>query len=163
MSLIEEPIVAEDGSKHIRIHPRGKTLLGRLLSNTAHTPFEHPVHGKFQSLEGFWLWNCSGRAESVEDECRQVYGTAACSKLSVRVLRRKRPDFRREICELLRLKIEQNPRLKELFVESSLPFIRYDVTDNDLYPTVVVFEEQAWFLKELNTYRLSLRRKAVAA
>lgn len=164
MSTLEEPIAALDGTTHIRIHARGKTLLGRLLCNAAHTPFDHPVYGRFESLEGFWLWNRSGRVEEALEDAQSVYGAVSVIKTNqVLFSRVQRKGFRKEIAEALRFKIEQNPRLLELLRESNLKFLRYEVTDNGLYPTTVVIEEQAWFLKELTTYRMSLRRKAVAA
>lgn len=40
-----------DGIDHINIYSKGKTTLGRMLSNFACTPFTHPEDGKFASIE----------------------------------------------------------------------------------------------------------------
>ena len=46
----------EDGITHINICSKGKTELGRLLSNFAHTPFWLQGAGRFESVEGYWFW-----------------------------------------------------------------------------------------------------------
>ena len=39
-----------DGIEHINIYSKGKTELGRLLTNFAQTPFIHPEYGRFESV-----------------------------------------------------------------------------------------------------------------
>ena len=43
-----------DGVDHINIYSRGKTQLGRMLSNFYLSPFNHPVYGGFNTVEGFY-------------------------------------------------------------------------------------------------------------
>jgi len=50
-----------DGVTHINIYSKGKTKLGRLLTNFAHTPFTHAEYGQFASVEGFWYWIRDGK------------------------------------------------------------------------------------------------------
>jgi predicted NAD-dependent protein-ADP-ribosyltransferase YbiA (DUF1768 family) len=44
-----------DGITHINIYSKGKTTLGRELSNFANTPIE-VTDGYFESIEGYWYW-----------------------------------------------------------------------------------------------------------
>lgn len=50
----------EDGVTHINIYSKGKTELGRWLTNFSYSPFNHPEYGKFLSMEGFWCWVSTG-------------------------------------------------------------------------------------------------------
>lgn len=45
-----------DGKDFINIYSKGKTSLGRWLTNFARSPIEIPEHGCFQSIEGYWYW-----------------------------------------------------------------------------------------------------------
>ena len=53
-----------DGIDHINTYSKGKTELGKLLTNFAHTPFVHPKYGEFQSVEGFWYFKKTGYSHS---------------------------------------------------------------------------------------------------
>jgi hypothetical protein len=50
----------KDGIDHINIYSRGKTEVGRQLSNFAHTPFTHKDYGYFNSVEGLWYYLITG-------------------------------------------------------------------------------------------------------
>lgn len=53
--LHEEDISPDnDGILFINAASKGKTKLGKALSNFAHYPFNHPKHGHFESMEGYW-------------------------------------------------------------------------------------------------------------
>jgi hypothetical protein len=58
---IEMWIPEEDGVTHINIYSKGKTELGRWLTNFSYSPFNHPEYGKFLSMEGFWYWDSRPR------------------------------------------------------------------------------------------------------
>lgn len=67
----------DDGITHINIYSKGKTELGRMLSNF----YKYPVvtqDGDFMSVEGYWYWmsieNCSER-----EVLRKCYGSTAKS------------------------------------------------------------------------------------
>jgi hypothetical protein len=55
----------QDGINHINIYSKGKTELGRLLTNFARTPIETPF-GHFESGEGYWFWL---RASKLSNRC----------------------------------------------------------------------------------------------
>lgn len=51
----------EDGITHINAYSKGKTKLGRMLSNMSDIGIDHPEYGKFKTLEGFYWWLKTGR------------------------------------------------------------------------------------------------------
>lgn len=63
-----------DGIDHINAYSKARTPLGRKLTNYAHTPFEHPLFGHFESMEGFWFWLASGKQYN---RLRKLHGFAA--------------------------------------------------------------------------------------
>lgn len=63
---------AEDGITHINIYSKGKTELGRLLSNFAHTPFKYVENMQFESIEGLWYWILTG-----DERFQKLYGFKA--------------------------------------------------------------------------------------
>ncbi len=112
----------EDGLTHINVYSRGRTELGRLLSNFAHTPFSIPECGPFASVEGWWYWrNCR------DDRLRLLSG------LPAKILGRelcpipKAPPSREELKVIYLYKIEANRKVLRLLIESSLPFTHYYV------------------------------------
>lgn len=147
----EEPIAAEDGQTHIRISPKGKTRLGRLLTNRAHTPFHCVGRGtslEYASLEAFWL--CARSDDHENAVLRAVHGLAA-DKMAMRVPRKARPGnvFRTEVIQAMRCKIAQSPELRELLSQNTLPLIRYELTEGD-YPTTIVMHDAPWFFESLD-------------
>ena len=63
-----------DGIDHINIYSKGKTELGRLLTNFAHTPFTFPLHGAFSSVEAFWYYAKTG---FLHPQLKPLYGFRA--------------------------------------------------------------------------------------
>jgi len=120
----------EDGITHINIYSKGKTLLGRLLSNFAVTPFTHPTHGKFQSVEGYWYWLLA-ESNPQRDKLRTLSGWRA--KQFGRELQtpdwpaEKDTTFYENIYSALEAKLEATPLLQELLGKSTLPFEHYYV------------------------------------
>lgn len=109
-----------DGIDHINIYSKGRTKLGLLLSNFSRTPFVHPGYGKFQSMEGFWYWLGTDK----NDIFRTLYGYEA-KKEGMKHKKKPTNDFEDRIKIALRLKVEQNPEIKELLMLSTLPFKHY--------------------------------------
>lgn len=64
----------DDGTTHINVFSRGKTYLGRKLSNFERVFMEHPEYGPFASMEGFYYYISSGMQHDV---LRQLYGAVA--------------------------------------------------------------------------------------
>jgi hypothetical protein len=111
-----------DGLDHINIHNKDATTeLGKLLRTHAETPFVHPVAGPFRTFEGFWH---QLRCSKIDDRFRTIAPKKACA-LATNLGTRVVENFRELIMDATYEKIVQNKRLRELFVESSLPFKNY--------------------------------------
>ena len=110
-----------DGVDHINIGFKAETLLGRMLSHFYETPFVHPYFGPFVSMEGFWQY-----IKSVDrsDALRTLSGHAA--KEYGKNLEQDYVEGFREIIKTANFyRIEQNPKLKKLFLECTLEFDQY--------------------------------------
>lgn len=68
----------EDGITHINMFSRGKTELGRMLSNF----YRYPINtkdGQFMSVEGYWQWLCTPEYKDGRERLRSMYGYKAKS------------------------------------------------------------------------------------
>lgn len=142
---------ARDGKTHINVYSRGRTPLGRWLSNFAREPYTHPRDGRFASVEGHWYWLGVDPAEPRRDELRLLSGFGA-KKLG-RHLRSadwpKAPDFQNRIREALNLKCAANAVMYGRFRRSKLPLTHYYVYSD----MVVNVPEAKWILDELERIR----------
>lgn len=113
-----------DGIDHINIFSKGTTKLGQLLSNFACTPFTHWKFGKFDSVEGFWYW-----LGTRDDKLRGLWGYDAkkYGQSIDKKLFKELPTkvFRKYIRQAIAAKINQNHLLKQLLIDSVLPFDHY--------------------------------------
>lgn len=108
-----------DGIDCINVYSRGKTPIGRILSNFAHTPFKG--NGlQFESVEAWWYWFTTGKKH---DNLCSFWGFRAKKegKQYPRVFE-VTPDILREV---YKLKVACNPQIKEMLKESHLPFTHY--------------------------------------
>lgn len=113
----------KDGVNHINVYSKGKTELGRLLTNFADTPFKHPVHGWFRTVEGFWYWLKTGKQY---EDLRNMEGWEA------KMLGRKWPaveveNFDNTIKTAIRAKLIHNPHILRLLLDNELPLAHYYV------------------------------------
>lgn len=138
-----------DGVKHINIYSKGKTVLGRLLSNFAETPFECE-DGKFQSVEGYWYW-----LSTKDDYLKELSGYKAkeYGRLIDAVEWPEEEIFKEKIKKAIRSKIDSHPRIQELLKESKLPFKHYYVYANKIHKV----EKCDWMLDEINKIRQELQ------
>ena len=115
----------EDGITHINIYSKGKTDLGRMLSNFAKFPIE-TVDGKFMSVEGYWYW-LSIEACKEREQLRNCYGFWA-KKTGEEILKAKSKafdsDFESKILQAIWYKFK---RQSELILPQyrDLPFEHY--------------------------------------
>lgn len=117
----------DDGATHVNIYSRGRTALGRFLSNYAISPIS-TEDGEFKSIEGYWYWL------SVQDErLRRMSGYAA-KKLG-RQLRapdwREDPEFRRKVTAAMAAKLLANPDMLAQLTRLELPLDHYYVVSGD--------------------------------
>ena len=112
---------AREGVDHINIYSKSLTPLGQLASNFAYTPFEHPVFGKFASMEGYWFYMGTG---SRNEELRELYGARA-KAFGSQLEKVYRPDFEDLIVQGIEFKVQQTPELQKLLTENHLPWKHY--------------------------------------
>jgi hypothetical protein len=113
-------IIGEDGKTHINIYSKGKTELGRFLSNFAYCQVITP-DGLFSSIEGYWYWLSTGH-----EHLRKLHGYSA--KKFGKSLPRQKTDivkFWRAIETACWNKIHSQPYQLGLFKQSTLPFAHY--------------------------------------
>ena len=139
----------DDGVTHINVYSKASTRLGYLLSNFAHTPFYHPKHGRFASMEGFYYWLKTGKQH---EHLKNLYGFKAKQEgkrfESVQIV-----YFEKTLTRAVMLKIIQTPELLSLLSKNTLPFYHYYVYGG----THVVdrTEQSEWLLKAIvKTQRL---------
>lgn len=118
-----------DGIDHINVYSKGKTDLGRKLTNFAKTPF-FCEDGKFQSMEGYWYWLLCHKSSPIErDKLRNLSGFAA-KKLGRELGAEEWPRdeqslFRGKIKAAFNKKLEDNPDIARMLINSSLPLVHY--------------------------------------
>jgi hypothetical protein len=132
----------DDGITHINIYSKAKTTLGRLLSNFACTPFEHPLDGRFSSIEGYWYWLKIQIGHSYDNfppeqelnELRILHGYKA-KQHGQDLLNKYKNEmswnaayekaFRVQIKQSFLAKISHSKSLEGMIVVSELPFTHY--------------------------------------
>lgn len=112
----------EDGITHINVYSRGQTMLGRNLSNFARTPFELPLYGKFESVEGYWYWHIYNHpifkslwGYQVKEFAKRFIGPG---KLCLN---------EKELREAYKAKLAAHPKIQEQLNECKLPLAHYYV------------------------------------
>lgn len=115
-----------DGVSHINIYSKGQTALGKALSHFHFSPFVHPHYGPFNSMEGFWYYVKS----SVKDDQLRVLTGHKAKEYGKKLPAKRRDNFKEVIIEANFHKIEQNARIKEMMIESVLPFDHYYLFGN---------------------------------
>ena len=134
----------EDGITHINVYSKGKTELGRFLSNFTYFPIV-TEDGPFDSIEGYWYWlSCH------DNSLRHMYGWQA--KQFGRQRRGKDwvedTEFKKKIKLAIIRKLLDSEVMFKLMEKNKLPFTHYYV-----YGSSVVDVPQAkWitdFLDEL--------------
>jgi len=113
----------DDGVSHINIYSVGRTVLGRWMSNFDHSPFTHPIYGRFASMEAYWYWIATGR---IHDELRPRWGISAKSvgsrlpRVNIDTL-----EFKQLILEGFLCKTLATPQAMVDMAASYLPFTHY--------------------------------------
>lgn len=139
-----------DGVDHINIYSKGKTEIGRKLSNFALFPFTCE-DGKFNSIEGYWYWlSCK------DDRLRQLHGFAA-KKLG-RELRApdyvKDESFKQSIIKATQIKLDA---IKNELINLNLPLRHYYVVYNSAGELARIIDltdskDLKWLMDFINNY-----------
>ena len=150
-------IPTDDGTTHINIYSKGKTELGRLLSNFAHTPFEYGSYGSFASVEGFWYYYLTGLKH---EHLRHLHGFKA--KEAGKALRDDREDVgglsdenKEVLLEAIRCKLRQHARIRKLMRENTLPYEHYYCYGSK----VIELPQYQWIVDEFTRITNILRMK----
>ncbi len=136
----------KDGIDHINIYSKGKTRLGRKLTNFAFSPFEHPEDGKFNSIEGYWYW-----VSTEDDRLRKLSGFRA-KKLGREL---GAPDyieedeFERKIKMAIKAKLDCCPALLEELKNTKIPLLHY----YNYGGKVVEPKKGKWVIEYLETFK----------
>ena len=123
-----------DGIDHINIYSKGKTELGKILSNFAYTPFEY--NGiKYNSIEGAIFYYRTG-----DERFINLYGTEA-KKLG-KSLKGERKETYEMLKDWCNAKLNQIPIIEEILIQNELPFSHYFVMwgkkiDRDLTCSII--------------------------
>ena len=157
LSNNEEPMInhedkivpLEDGITHINCYSRGKTKLGRGLSNFARIGFIHHEWGEFGSVEAAWYWLGTGKKH---DHLKPLFGFKAKEqgKLLPKI---HYNEFMTDVEEAIRLKITQNPQLLEDFKNSTLPITHYYAYGEGTDQKVIYDSTSQWFEYYFNKLR----------
>lgn len=116
----------EDGVTHVNVYSRGKTALGRWLSNFTLAPFTHPKYGYFASVEGFWYWLSTGKKH---DCLRDMFGWEAKS-MGKTFESIPCDNFEQIIKTAIRAKLIANPIMLRKLIDCPLPLEHYYVYGN---------------------------------
>ena len=147
-----------DGIDHINIYSKGKTKLGRFLSNFAYSPIE-TEDGRFTSVEGYWYWLMCKHQHQDKDRLRKLSGFAA-KKFGRELVCKDWIDdatFKNKIRRAIGIKIKNMRRdLFTDFVLSPLPFKHYYVYGGK----VVEVEQGEWIIDHIETIRRKYKREA---
>lgn len=111
----------KDGIDHINVYSKGKTQLGRLLSNFANTPFKHPVYGEFESVEGFWYWLKTGK----QWDCLRFLSGWDAKEIGSDLKAVYIDNFDDIVKTAIFCKITQNKEIQKLLIANSLPLEHY--------------------------------------
>lgn len=141
-----------DGIDHINTYSKGKTELGRFLSNFARHRIK-TEDGYFRSVEGYWYW--LGCTHENKDRLKTLHGFNA--KKVGREL--GSPDwldddiFKNKIKKAITNKVETMPKhLQKEFLNCNLPFVHY----YEYGGKVVNVPEADWIIDHLNKVKKGL-------
>lgn len=135
----------KDGIDHINIYSKGKTVIGRKLTNFAKHPFTCE-DGDFKSIEGYWYWlSCK------DDRLRKLSGFEA-KKLG-RELRAadwvKDEWFKEKILKAIQIKLDD---LRSELKGITLPFAHYYVYGYGDKAKVNEPEDGKWIIDFIQNY-----------
>lgn len=108
-----------DGETHINIYSKGKTEIGRWLSNFSYSPIQ-TQHGDFESIEGYWYW-----LTTLHSKLRTLHGFSAkkLGKECKKVREYSEEEFKSYICKAIDAKLKT--RAKWVVDSVNLPLAHY--------------------------------------
>lgn len=147
------PLPKNDGIDHINIYSKGKTEIGRLLTNFAHTSFIYNDL-KFESVEAAWYFFGTGQ---IHHFLRNLHGAKA--KIEGRKFPKINLDnFNEIILECIRCKFRQNRSLLLQLANTDLPLAHYYFYGSEDNPKIYYLPQYQWIVDEIDRIR-SLTKK----
>ncbi len=140
-----------DGINHINVYSKGKTELGRLLSNFAETMIK-TKKGDFHSVESWWYWI---KMNNINSSClvplfdeKQIHAIrhrpGKSAKDYFRFLYKQdsvvNNPSKEQLKEIYKLKLEQHPRIKKLLLKNTLPLTHYYI----MFEKKISADEYLW-------------------
>lgn len=171
--FINEFDISKDGVNHINTYSKGKTKLGRMLSNMSNVSATIDIEGKkykFKSLEGYWyylkLWYLFRKQYlefkdydcfKAKEKAREIMG----NKKEIALTKIEREEFNEKMSEAFRLKIFQNKQLYNLLKNSTLPFEHYYYYGNEDNYKVINVPEARPMLDYMEAIRKEIQQNTI--
>lgn len=139
-----------DGKDHINIYTKGKTFLGRFLSNLYPAPVETKKSGYFYSAEALWYY-----LTREDSECfRNIKDPFTCKTVG-RMKPKKKIDMKyvySEMSEAIKYKVANNEPVKRMLRSSDKPFTHYyEYGGKKIFP-----QNQEWLSESVENLRKEL-------
>lgn len=115
-----------DGVDHINVYSKGKTELGRALSNFAATPF-HLDGVRFVSVESYWYYMILRNYPDKQKEVATLVGWKAKSYGRESVAFPAEPPTKQQLLNAYMAKVQENRWIEPLLLANKLPFAHYYV------------------------------------
>lgn len=134
----------EDGETHVNVYSKGRTTLGRLLTNFAHTPFS--IDGLFfASVEAWWYWRKAQWTDEAQiNQLRNSYGFEA-KRLGQILMRLDIADpSEAELLRTYQAKTDSHADIRLMLRANKLPFDHYFVYDGTRRETRHRWTGQLW-------------------
>lgn len=138
----------EDGVSHINVYTRGKSKLGRDLSNFQECNIEHPYLGRFRTLEGLWYYMKTG----FSDEMFRILNGFDCRKKGKAMDSQQYPLFTKMFKLGMVEKLAKSPSLQEDLIRNELPFVHY----YNYRGKVIIPPRHEWQIEMWETLRQNL-------
>lgn len=151
-----------EGKDHINAYSKSLTSLGKKLTNFYYSPFEHPKHGNFNSVEGLWYYLKTGR---VFNQFRKLSGYEAKKegqKIQKSIGMYDSSDktflsdeFKEDIKEGIRSKLRDNVGILNELISTDLPIAHYYYFGDPEKSNVRIKEltEYKWIIDEIEKIR----------
>ena len=148
----------EDGVDHINIYSKGKTPLGRWLSNWEWCPIE--IDGTvFITVEGYWYYLLTGQISfsKCNGYTAKIEGRKVLKNMEP-LMDKNSEEFKNKIRKAIDLKMKTRTGiLFQDFIDSTLPFTHYYV-----YGSKRVYAGYEWITEHITHRRKQLKERYYA-
>ena len=152
----------QDSTNHINISSRGRTFLGRFLSQNKRCYLSLP-EGVFQSVGGYWYYLTTKEKDLRLFEVNGWETELLAAQLQPLPRKEQLPtsELQAKIKKALDIKIKWSEYWQEEFTESTLPFLQYHLDANG--NVVDESTKYRWLLNHLEARRTLLQQRKDSA